>query len=369
MTQPARHKILIVDDERQILEAFKRILGEEYQIITAASAQMGLARLKKEPCISLIICDQRMPRMTGVEMLERAIKISPYSIRMLLTGYADIHAVIDAINKGQIYRYLTKPWETAPLKLEIKNALKIYQLQKTIRDQNEKLKELDHAKDQFLMLISHELKTPLTTILSFTESYLRGLAETASEKENFVRRIQEGALRLKELVDETIDLVEAQAGKLKIQKIKTDLSSLVQEAILAIHEKAVEKKITLENSIKDIFCHVDPGLMKKNFLKLLDYAISAADETSHIWLTGRVERKKRKPGIIITLTYAGKPLTAAQKKRIFEPFLVVGDILTHKMGSGLGLPICKSIIDAHHGEISVTASKTKTTRFQIILPS
>ena len=136
------------------------------------------------------------------------------------------------------------------------------------------------------MLISHELRTPLTTILSFTESYLRGLAETAPEKENFVRRIQEGATRLKELVDETIDLVEAQAGKLKIQKIKTDLSSLVQEAILAIHEKAVEKKITLENSIKDLFCHVDPGLMKKNFLKLLDYAITAGDEKSHIWLTG-----------------------------------------------------------------------------------
>lgn len=369
---PNPHSLLIVDDEKHMLGALQRILKDEgFRILSALSGEEGLKILKHHPEISLILCDQRMPGMTGGEMLEKARAIAPHAIRMLLTGYSDIEAVIEAINKGGIYRYLTKPWENAALKLEIKKALEFYELQQTVRDQHEKLKALDKAKDQFLMLISHELNTPLTMILSFTESYLRGLAQTNEERQHFIERIHEGGLRLKELIDETIDLVEAQTKPLSPKKTTFNLENLFQEIISDIHDKAIEKKITIENTIKDIKLHADQSLMKKNFSKLLHYAIRSVEEKTHIWLSAKrsdVTKNKIKKGITLTISYHGERLTAAQHRKIFSPFLIVGDILKHKTGAGLGLPLCRAIIEAHNGTISLSSSPSKRTLIEITLP-
>ncbi len=106
-----KHKLLLVDDEESITKALHRIFRREgYEIYTASSGQKGLEVLKedKKP-FSLIISDQRMPGMTGAQFLEKAKKIFPNAIRILLTGYSDMDAIVDAINKGEIHRYLTKP--------------------------------------------------------------------------------------------------------------------------------------------------------------------------------------------------------------------------------------------------------------------
>ena len=358
------HRILIIDDEPQVLQALERILRNEYEVLLAQSGAEGLKKLKKTSDIALILCDQRMPEMTGVETLQKSLSLAPQAIRILLTGYSDIESVIHAINKGKIYHYIAKPWETQELKLEIKRALDVYDLQKTIQEQNEKLKVLDHAKDQFLMLISHELKTPLTSILSYSESYLRGLAETKEDKERFVQRIHEGGIRLKKLMEETLDLVEAKAGKLKLIKSQIHFEKLIQTIISSLHEKASNKKITIENTIGGVKINGDEALLQKTFIKLLEFGIENASPKTHLWLTTQKDGRNIK----ITLAYRGELLTPLQKEKLFEPFLIVGDILTHKLGAGLGLPICKSIIEAHHGTIKIDSSENKETRFIVTLP-
>ncbi len=131
-----QYHILYVDDEPQNLLAFKASFRRYYHIYTANSGLDGIEILKTHP-IDLIISDHRMPRMTGVEFFERILPDFPDPIRMVLTGYADIHAIIDAINKGKVYHYIAKPWKQDELKPIIDNALETYSLKK----ENKKLLE------------------------------------------------------------------------------------------------------------------------------------------------------------------------------------------------------------------------------------
>jgi two-component system response regulator HupR/HoxA len=124
---PFRHAILVVDDEPAIRESLELTLGDDYRVFTAATGEAGIAILEREP-IALIITDQELPAMKGVEFLESAIEIAPRAIRMMLTGYADIGSLARAVNEGRIYRYITKPWEPDEVRLNVKRALESYDL-------------------------------------------------------------------------------------------------------------------------------------------------------------------------------------------------------------------------------------------------
>ena len=122
-----RYGILVVDDEDAILESLAYTLGVDYEIFTATSGEKGLEILDREQ-IALVISDQVMPGMSGVEFLEKVIERNPRAIRMMLTGYADMPSLVRAINEGRIYRYLPKPWEPDDLRINVKRALEVYEL-------------------------------------------------------------------------------------------------------------------------------------------------------------------------------------------------------------------------------------------------
>jgi len=119
--------ILLVDDEEAILESLELTLGSEYRVFTAQDGQSGLEILERED-IALVIADQVMPNMTGVEFLEHVIERKPRTVRMMLTGYADMASLVRAINEGRIYRYIPKPWEPDQLRIDVKRALEAYEL-------------------------------------------------------------------------------------------------------------------------------------------------------------------------------------------------------------------------------------------------
>lgn len=114
MTEQRRHSILLVDDEPEILFSLKGLLRREFDLYTAESGDEALKILQERP-INVIMTDQRMPGMTGVELMRRARVSHPEAIRIVFTGYADIKAVVEAINSGGLYRYITKPWDPEDL--------------------------------------------------------------------------------------------------------------------------------------------------------------------------------------------------------------------------------------------------------------
>ncbi len=143
MDAPVKPTILYIDDEADNLLVFKSAFRREYTVFTALSGEEGLTILREHPDIALIITDQRMPAMTGVEFL-RHLPPTDDSVRMILTGFSDVQAIIDAINSGSVYRYITKPWERSDLKITIDNALEAFQLR---RSNKELIRELQEAND------------------------------------------------------------------------------------------------------------------------------------------------------------------------------------------------------------------------------
>jgi len=128
--------VLFVDDEKSILSSLVRLFrNEEFEIFTATSGAEGI-EIVEEKDVSLVISDHRMPEMTGVEFLSRVKDISPDSIRIMLTGYADLEASIAAINKGEVYRFITKPWNDEELLITVKQALEYRDLKLTNRHLN-----------------------------------------------------------------------------------------------------------------------------------------------------------------------------------------------------------------------------------------
>jgi DNA-binding NtrC family response regulator len=130
--------VLYVDDEINNLNSFKAAFRCDFNIYTASSAAEGRKVLDSYE-VGVIITDQRMPVTTGIEFLESILNVYPDTIRILLTGFSDINAVIDAINRGQVYRYLVKPWQNDELRIHIQNAIEIYTLRKENKELTYKL--------------------------------------------------------------------------------------------------------------------------------------------------------------------------------------------------------------------------------------
>lgn len=122
-----KYKIMLVDDEKLVLNALQRALRKEgYQLITASSAEEALKYLKNDPDVHVLISDHRMPKVTGMELLVEFRRLYPTIVRILLTGHADMDTAIEGINKGKLYRFLTKPWQDAELKETIRQALQFW---------------------------------------------------------------------------------------------------------------------------------------------------------------------------------------------------------------------------------------------------
>jgi response regulator RpfG family c-di-GMP phosphodiesterase len=145
--------ILYVDDEENNLISFKANFRLKYQVLTAISGDEAL-KIMEAKVVDIIITDQRMPNMTGVEFLEKVLEKFPEPMRILLTGYADMSAVIDAVNKGKIFHYLTKPWNEEELDMTIKRAYDVYLERKEIEVMNQKLAT---SNDQLEFLLRQKL--------------------------------------------------------------------------------------------------------------------------------------------------------------------------------------------------------------------
>lgn len=147
--------VVCVDDELSILRALQRLLMDEgCEVVTASGGAEALEILAQTPDVALIISDQRMPSMTGVEFLSRAKEVAPAALRVMLTGYADIDATMEAVNKGEIWRYITKPWDDDALVLLVRDALQRYHLEQ----ENARLRREIEKKNAELQSWNERLK-------------------------------------------------------------------------------------------------------------------------------------------------------------------------------------------------------------------
>lgn len=166
-------KILFVDDERNVLRSIKRLfLDEDYEILTATSGAEGLLILSSER-VQIVVADFRMPEMNGVDFLREVCARWPETIRIVLSGYADTAAIVSAINEGQIYKFVPKPWNDDELRFTIANAFDLYQLHR----KNEELLARFQRSNEELYLINENLEAIVaerTAKIEFQNKVLKG---------------------------------------------------------------------------------------------------------------------------------------------------------------------------------------------------
>ncbi len=238
MSLKYKHVLLFVDDEKSILNSLHRLFRKtSYEIYTATSGPEGLDLLKnKGKVFSMIISDQRMPEMLGAEFLEKSKDIFPQAIRILLTGYSDMDAIVDAVNKGQIHRYLSKPWNDTDLLLQVKNHLEQYELVL----ENRRLLALTKKQNKDLATSHHDLQLKMVE-----NSNLLDL--TTKQNKDLELRIEENRDLLALTMEQKSDLEKFNE---KLEKKVTDRTRQLAETNeeLAFLNKELEE--SLYNTIR-----------------------------------------------------------------------------------------------------------------------
>jgi putative nucleotidyltransferase with HDIG domain len=188
-------KALFVDDEEYILRSIRRLLADEdIEVLTATSGEEGLGILRSNDDVGLIVSDQRMPGLTGVDFLRMARELAPQALRIMLTGYADITATIDAINKGGAYRYISKPWNDDELVMTIREALDHYRL----TAENRRLSDIIRRQNEELTEWNANLKS---RVLEQTASLRRKLDELHRLNEKLCRNYEVSLLAFSGLLE------------------------------------------------------------------------------------------------------------------------------------------------------------------------
>ncbi len=346
--------LLCIDDEVDNLDALERLFRKRFQVLKAVTPQEGFQHLDQNPNISVIISDQRMPQITGVEFLEKSIATHPDTIRLLLTGYTDIESVIESINKGQIYRYLTKPWDPIDLHNTVEKAYEKFSLRQELNIKNkalekalDELKILDQAKSQFMILINHELKTPLTTILSFA-----GLMKETilTEEQNlFTDRINRSAEKLKSIVDDSLLIVKSEVGLLHPKIEKTNIENLFLEIPSEIGLSIKNKQQMIHFNFNDKLFQADPHLLKISLMRALHNATKFGKPQSSI----KVSSFQQDQNLHIQIENVGPSISEAVLEKITKPFQLDENVMNHSVGMGLGLSVCQALVRCMNGHFKI----------------
>jgi len=318
----------------------------------------GLEYLNADAGYGVIVADMNMPEMDGSTFLERAREISPRSVRMMLTGNADLETAIRAVNQGSVFRFICKPCPTEELEVFLNDGLRQYALEGA-EQRATALAEASRAKSNFLATVSHELRTPLAGVRSSAE-ILRNFSDQmeCESRAEFLDTILEQSNRLDNLVTQLLLMAEIDMGLLRGAQEVVSLAELVRAAV-ADHGDTPVIHCWIQD---DLSCHGDGALLRRVIDVLLSNASKFTPDGDSITLT--LERREARA--VMSVTDRGPGI---QRETVFEAFVQQDDVLVDKpTGLGLGLPIAKSIIDLHEGSIEYSNTPDGGTTFVVELP-
>ena len=375
-------KILLVDDDFNLLDSFQRRLKEEFVVSTSLNGQEGLETIKVAGPFAVIISDLRMPGMDGVQFLSRVRELAPDSVRMLLTGHADLQTAIEAVNRGNIFRLLTKPCPPDSLRAALAAGVNQYRL--VINERERVRKEKASLTEQLFQAqkmealgrlaggIAHDFNNFLTIINTTSQLALMDAEGDARWRENFksIQKAGEGAANL---TRQLLAFSRREALEVKI----FDLNHLLRELAKILHRiigEDIEIKMRLDKNLG--WMKADPGQIEQVILNLVVNARDAMPSGGEIILeTANTELDQPYgwdhtgvvPGsyVMLAVSDTGTGMTREVQKRIFEPFFTTKE---KGKGTGLGLSIVDGIVRQSDGRIGVYSQPGQGTTFKICFP-
>jgi two-component system, probable response regulator PhcQ len=371
------YSILYVDDEAMSLKYFKANFEDRFRIMTAPSASEAfrLFELHKDD-IGILIADQRMPSMTGVELLEKVRQQRPKMLRMLATAYSDLDAAIAAVNTGAIYKYISKPWDIPELEITLMRAMEFFIIQ---GERDALLREKISALHRLMMTgrlislgllasgLSHHLRNALVAVKVFLD--LAPLTNIDLERANnpdywlaLYKTAQSQMGKITGILDSLGAIPMTPPSKfddyLKLSELASEIVKW-KETQQGWEDRAVR----VQASTSERPMYVD----RKMFCRLLDLllenlgAVAAKESVFYVVVT----EDSQSGDVKLEFWADGLRLPKESLRHVFDPFYVQD---TNPKDAGINLLICYFIVYHHGGQFVATVDGTDITRYAITLP-
>ncbi len=369
--------ILYVDDDTANLTVLQAACADEFAVVTAESAEAALEIMRQHE-IAVLLVDQRMPGMTGVELFEATREHYPDAVRILITAYSDLTDAINAINRGQVRGYLRKPWEPEQLKATLRDALEVYETRRKVRELERRLLETERVYSLGVVAasVAHELRNPLTALLTTLDladmrlkAIIDGLGSgrsIAPDEVDSVKKVVEQISRARQAVDQITEITSGieLSHRRRDEERTTDMKEVANLTLRCVRAELLKRaqiQVEIEPSPPVLG---SPNRLGQVVMNLLINALQALPDRPR----GQnvVSLRLRPAGDFVRLEVEdnGSGIPQDVLGKIFDPFFTTK---THG-GTGLGLAISKQIIEEVRGRISVDSEVGRGTRFSVDLP-
>src|SRR6185295_5496209 len=380
MHMDERPWVVYVDDEPINLRVFEANFKERFRLKTFQTAAQALDFVMQHgPEVGVLITDQRMPEMTGVQLLEKVKHAAPDSQRMMLTAFADMQAMSDAVNLGQVTRYFGKPWSKEELAGALQDALTIFELTGQMRAvqarmvQSERLATLGQVSAG----VAHELMNPVSYLLQNLGNLRAELADMTQKlapalREHPVPGVPESLEALPQLLDdleqgakhisEVAQGIKNQSRAQEVESSNTDLARAASFAV-KIARAEVGRRARLASDTLPIQVRGTEVKLCQVILNLIINASHAMDGTGRPGLI-EVRWSKQGESVILQIIDNGSGIPPENLPRVFERFFTTK---APGVGTGLGLSICRELVESMGGAITITSTVGRGTTVEVKL--
>jgi len=355
-------QVLYIDDEPNNLVSFKASFRFDYNIVLANNTAEALQKLQENPDISIILSDQKMPGMTGVEFFEEIRPKYPNPVRILITGYTDIDSVINAINRGHVFRYIKKPWTEADVKSAIDEAQKFYVTSSLLAIKNEELQKAYEELDKFAYSATHDMRGPILSVLGIID--LAKNAEDMAEVKAMVGMMEHAMLKLHNYIQNLHDRYSIRRGELNITDIDFEniMKDMSDQYDIAGRLKNVRFEKSVQQNGKFRSDDISIKIIVNNLLSNAFKYQKKESEDKFVAMTVKVDNGTA----VITVEDNGIGIPNKDLGDVFNMFFRGSN---DEIGSGFGLYNVKDALGKVNGKIDVHSTENIGTKFIVTIPS
>ncbi len=356
--------ILVVDDEESMRDACSKILKKDgFLADTAKDGSAGLEKIEKNKP-DLVLIDLKMPGISGMEVLEKIKEIDPNIIPVVITGYSTVESAVEAMKKGA-YDFLPKPFTPEELRIIINRGL---ERRKLILETESLQKEKKLIEENFITMVSHQLRSPLVAIQQYFEVILAGMAGEVQEKpKEMILRSRNRLEGLLNLINDWLDVARLDSGQIVDNIEPLSLKKIIKEIIEDLRPLTQDDSISLElgSCSENDLVQGDKETLEQVFSNLITNAIRYNKPRGRVIIT----IKENKDFVSAEVQDTGIGIAEEHLAFIFDQFYRVKRGEDQKVkGTGLGLSIAKKIVEAHGGSIRVSSELGKGSSFTVLLP-
>lgn len=361
VVQQEQISILYLDDEEHNLSAFKAGFRRTHKVRVALNAQEAFRQLEEE-LPHVIIADQRMPGMSGVEFFERVKSKYPIPARILLTAYSGSQTVIDAVNRGNIDKYMLKPWDIGIMESTLKAGYSMYRAKNELRERNAALLRVNEELNRLIYSVSHDLRAPLISVMGLIDLSLQ---ETDREEVNtYLGLMKSGVDKMDEHIHTTLEYYRN--FKTDLSPSQVDILDLTKNLISGLENYSRHLHFEL-NASEEHVVYTDRTRVKIALSNVLSNAVKYGRKKVDESYTIQVDIEKFENGVRIHVRDRGVGIRRKDLESIFEIFNKSNGAYSDR-STGLGLYLVKEAVHKIGGTVSVESEFGHGSSFTLEFP-